>query len=111
MSIATDSKELEDPKDPDTCNIFALYKLLASEEQIAQMRTNYLAGGYGYGHAKQALYELLLERFSGARAKYNHLMAHPEEIEAALKIGQERAQQIAKNVLNRVRAKVGYGIK
>lgn len=111
MSIETDSRELEDVKDPETCNIFALYKLLATDEQISQMRANYLAGGYGYGHAKQALFELILDKFSTPRAKYNHLMEHPEEIEAALSIGKERAQKIAKEVLNRVRPKVGYGLK
>lgn len=108
MSIQTDSKELEEPKDPDTCNVFALYRLLASEDQITEMRKNYLAGGYGYGHAKQALYELIAETFIVQRERYNHLLEHPEEVEAALQIGADKARSYAKEVLTRVRSKVGY---
>ncbi len=108
MSIQTDSKGLEEPKNPDTCNVFAIYKLLANEAAVEEMRNNYISGGYGYGHAKQALYELILERFGEQRAKYEHLMAHPEEVEAALKIGQEKARKIAMVTLSRVRSKVGY---
>ncbi len=108
MGIKTDSKELEDPKDPDTCNVFALYKLMASEAQIQEMRQNYIAGGYGYGHAKQALYELITDRFADERARYNYLMEHPEEIEKALQEGAKKARLIARNVLDRVRHKVGY---
>lgn len=108
MGIQTDSKELEDPKDPDTCNVFALYKLLATQEQISEMRANYEAGGYGYGHAKQALYELITETFKSQRERYNHLMENPEEVEQALKIGAEKARANAKEVLTRVRSKVGY---
>lgn len=108
MGIQTDSKELEDPKDPDTCNVFALYKLLATQEQISEMRANYEAGGYGYGHAKQALYELIAETFKSQRERYNHLMENPEEVEQALKIGAEKARANAKEVLTRVRSKVGY---
>lgn len=108
MAIQTDSKGLEEPKDPDTCNVFALYRLLGSAEQIQQMREKYLAGGYGYGHAKQELYELILDKFATQRARYNHLMTHPEEIIAALEIGEAKARTTAQNVLKRVREKVGY---
>lgn len=108
MSIQTDSKELNDPKDPDTCNIFALYKLMASEDAVAEMRWNYLAGGYGYGHAKQALYDLICDKFANERTRYTHLMAHPEEIESALRLGAEKAKAVANNVLARTRNKVGY---
>ena len=108
MMIETDSKELEDPKDPDTCNIFALYKLLAKNEQIETMRSNYQNGGYGYGHAKQALFELILDKYSNEREHYNYLMNNPSEIESALKIGEEKARVVAKDVLKRVREKVGY---
>ncbi len=108
MTIVTDSKALEDVKDPDTCNVFALYKLVAKPEQIAEMRANYEAGGYGYGHAKQALFEALIDRFSEERARYMHLTEHPEEIEAALQVGAKKAREIAKDVLARVREKVGY---
>lgn len=108
MSIETDSKGLEEVKDPDTCNCFALYALLGNEAQIEEMRQNYLGGNYGYGHAKQALYELICERFKEERARYNHLMEHPEEVEAALKIGADRAQNVASNVIKRTRERVGY---
>ena len=108
MAIETDSIPLEEPKNPDTCNAFALYKLLASEDQIAEMRENYLRGGYGYGHAKQALYELVVDKFKAERERYNYLMEHPEEIEKALQIGAEKARESAASVLSRVRAKVGY---
>lgn len=108
MSIETDSKGLEEPKDPDTCNAFALYKLLANQEQIAKMRANYEGGNYGYGHAKQELFELICEKFKAEREKYAHLMANPDEIEAALKIGADRAKKVAFEVLGRVRTKVGY---
>lgn len=108
MSIETDSKDLEEPKDPDSCNAFALYKLLASEDQIEEMRKKYLAGGYGYGHAKQEIFEVICERFKTERETYNHLMENPNEVEEALKIGAERARLVASDVLKRVRAKIGY---
>ncbi|MCH2225061.1 MAG: tryptophan--tRNA ligase [Crocinitomicaceae bacterium] len=108
MSIETDSKELEDPKDPDTCNVFALYELLGNKQQIEELRVKYLAGGFGYGHAKQALFELITDKFKAERERYNYLIEHPSEIESALKIGQERAKIVAQDVLQRVRSKVGY---
>ncbi|NVK66747.1 MAG: tryptophan--tRNA ligase [Flavobacteriales bacterium] len=108
MRIETDSKGLEDVKDPDTCNIFALYRILATSEQQEEMRKNYLSGGYGYGHAKQALFELIIDKFAQERERYNYLMDHPEEIEAALKIGEDKARKVASKVLARAREKVGY---
>lgn len=108
MAIETDSKGLEEPKDPDSCNAFALYRLIAPEEKVAAMREKYLAGNYGYGHAKQELFEELCTRFKSARERYNYLMANPQEIEDALKIGAERAQKVASTVLERTRSKIGY---
>lgn len=108
MGIETDSTPLEEPKDPDTCNVFALYKLLASPAETEEMRTNYLKGNYGYGHAKQALYELLLRKFEKERELYHYYMDHPKEIEAALQKGAEKAADIANKVLGRVRTKLGY---
>ena len=108
MGIQTDSLGLEDPKNPDTDNVFALYKLLASDTQITEMRANYEGGNYGYGHAKQALYELILDKFTDVRAKYNHYMENRHEIDEALAIGAEKARIVAKDVLKRVRTKVGY---
>lgn len=108
MKIATDSIPLEDPKDPDTCNLFALYKLIANEEQISTMRTNYENGGYGYGHAKQAFFELLIEKYAKERALYNRYMDNLTEIDDALAIGAAKASKVADQVLKRVREKIGY---
>ena len=108
MSIKTDSTPLEEPKNPDTDNVFALYKLLASDEQIVEMRANYEGGNYGYGHAKQALYELITDTFSEVRAKYHHYMENKHEIDEALEVGAEKASKVANDVLQRVRQKIGY---
>lgn len=108
MAIVTDSKGLEDVKNPDECKIFAIYKLLADEASVQTMRINYTSGGYGYGHAKLALFDLILSKFEHERSRYNHLMNNFDEIDAALKIGAEKARLVAKDVLKRVREKVGY---
>lgn len=108
MGIVTDSTPMEDPKDPDSDNVFALYKILASEAQISEMRSNYVNGNYGYGHAKQALFELLLEKFGNARERFDYYINHPEEVDEALSIGAEKAGKVADAVLDRVRNKLGY---
>lgn len=108
MAIDTDSTPLEEPKNPDTCNVFALYKLVASVGQTAALREKYEAGGFGYGHAKQALYELLLERFEEPRKKYEYYINNPQEIDKALEVGAEKARSVANAVLERVRKKIGY---
>ena len=108
MSIETDSTALEDPKNPDSCNVFGIYKLLASKEQLSAMRKNYEAGNYGYGHAKQALYELITEKFSKERERYNYYMKNLPEVEAALAEGAAKAGKVADGVLERVREKLGY---
>lgn len=108
MSIETDSTPLEDPKDWSVCNCFAIYSLLASDTQIAMMKTNYESGNYGYGHAKQALFELILEKFATPRERYRYFMEHLEEVDNTLAIGATKAAAIANEVLARVRNKVGY---
>tara|TARA_R110001632_G_scaffold176500_2_gene296240 strand:- start:2254 stop:3225 length:972 start_codon:yes stop_codon:yes gene_type:complete len=108
MGIQTDSTPMEEPKDPDSCNVFALYKLLASPEQIAVMRANYEGGNYGYGHAKQAVYEVVIEKYAHQRERYNHYMANLNEIDAALTIGATKAKAVANDVLKRVRKQIGY---
>ena len=108
MSIKTDSTPLEEPKDWASCNCFAIYNLLASNAQIAEMKTNYDRGNYGYGHAKQALYELILERFAEPRKRYDYFMNNLEEIDAALAKGAAKAKVVADGVLTRVRKKLGY---
>ncbi|MDX2286330.1 MAG: tryptophan--tRNA ligase [Bacteroidia bacterium] len=108
MSIVTDSTPLEAPKNPDTCNVFKLYALTAPADAVAEMRSRYLAGGYGYGHAKTALYEALMERFRDARGRYEYFAAHPEEVESQLLAGAAKARAIASPVLSRVRSRLGY---
>ena len=110
MSIVTDATPLEAPKNPDTCNVFALYKLIASESQIKEMRENYSKGGYGYGHAKTAFLELLLERFKRERETYNHFMNNRNELDAKLQIGADKARVIAKATLKRVRERLGFKV-
>ena len=110
MSIETDSTPLEDPKNPDTCNAFAIYSLLANEEQLATMRANYLGGNYGYGHAKQALFELIVETFKTEREKYSYYMKNLSEVDALLEKGANKASAVAAGVLKRVRAKLGFGV-
>ena len=108
MKIKTDSTPLEDPKDPDRCNLFALYKLVATKEQTEEMRKRYLEGNYGYGHAKQAFFELLIEKFAEERERYNYYMDNLEEIDKALAIGAGKAKKVADEVLHRVRTRLGY---
>ena len=108
MAIQTDSTPLEDPKDPETDNVFALYKLLATPEQIEAMRANYLGGNYGYGHAKQALFELITETFKTEREKYRFYMDNLHIVESSLRLGAAKAGKVADKVLSRVRYKMGY---
>ncbi len=108
MSIKTDSTPLEDPKDWKTCNLFALYKLVANEAQVEEMKANYENGGYGYGHAKQAFFELLIDNYKTERDRYNYYMNNLSEIDKALAKGAKKAKEVADDVLNRVRKKAGY---
>jgi tryptophanyl-tRNA synthetase len=110
MSIESDSTPLEEPKNPDTCNIFAIYKLLASESQLLKMRENYANANadYGYGHAKQELFELIVDKFKTEREKYNYYMNNLQEIDQELFRGAEKAASIANGVLKRVRQKLGF---
>lgn len=105
--IVTDSTPLEEPKNPDTCNVFKIYALVASKEEVAAMRKKYLAGGYGFGHAKQELFECLVKKFALERERYNYFINNVEELEAKLKIGAERAKAIAIPKLQEVRKKIG----
>jgi len=110
MSIESDSTPLEDPKNTDTCNIFAIYKLVATDSQIQKMRENYANANadYGYGHAKQQLFELILDKFKTEREKYNYYMNNLSEIDQELFRGAEKAAAIANGVLKRVRQKLGF---
>ncbi|WP_045687336.1 tryptophan--tRNA ligase [Hymenobacter sp. AT01-02] len=107
-SIVSDSTPLEAPKNPDTDTTFKLFSLLATPEETADMRARYLAGGYGYGHAKQALYELVLRRFATEREQFNFYINNLPEVDRKLAEGARKAQAYGSEVLNKVREKVGY---
>jgi tryptophanyl-tRNA synthetase len=108
MGIQTDSTPLEEPKDWKTCNLFAIYKLVANNDQIEAMKDNYEKGGYGYGHAKQALFDLIIDKYASERERYNYFMENLTEIDKALTVGAKKAKIVADNVLSRVRKKAGY---
>ena len=108
MGIQTDSISLDDPKDPEQCNVFTLYSLLAPVRSINELRNKYINGGMGYGYAKQLLFELILDKFSEERQKFDYYHQHPEEVHIELSKGAEKARMVAKEVLLRVRNKIGY---
>ena len=107
MKILTDSKELEDVKDPDTCNVFALYKLFADEAAQAELAERYRAGGMGYGHAKTELYETMERYFEPMRERRMSLEKDPDFVEDVLRMGAKRASEVAQDVLGRAREAVG----
>ena len=107
MSVKTDSKTIEETKDPESCNVFKIFSLIADPGPIEDLKKQYLAGGMGYGHAKQALFRLMVERFKTEREKFNYYQDHPEEVEVALAKGAVKASKIADEVLLRVRRKLG----
>lgn len=106
--LVTDATPLEDPKDPDSAVVYKLYKLVASESDAQEMAAALRAGGYGWGHAKKALVEALVDGFASERTRYNELISNREEIDVALAQGAERARAVASEVLSRVRGKIGY---
>jgi tryptophanyl-tRNA synthetase len=108
MSIVTDSKGLEEPKDPETDNVFKLYKLLGNEKQTEELRQNYIKGGFGYGHAKTALLELILDTFKEQRITYDKLMADTSVLEKELAIGEAKASKMANEKLKQVRDVIGF---
>ena len=107
MSIQTDSTPMEDPKDPDTCNVFNLYNLFASPEQTADLAARYRAGGLGYGHAKQELFEVMESQLAGPRARYDELKAHPEQVFETVSSGAQRARAVARTTMDLVRDRIG----
>ncbi len=107
--ILSDSTPLEEPKNPDTDITFQLYSLIATPEQSEAMRQKYLAGGYGYGHAKKELYELIITRFATERERFNYYFSeNPDALEHELRIGEEKARAIAAKTIDRVRTILGY---
>ena len=107
-TIVTDSTPLEEPKDPDTCNVYKLYSLIASETQTQEMRAKYQGGNYGYGHAKKEFFELILAKYAEERKAFDFFMSNPKEIEEKLAAGEEKARQVGEKLLNQVREKLGF---
>jgi len=108
MGIKTDSKSLNEPKNPDNCNVFKLFTLIGNKDQISSLREKYINGGTGYGEAKQSLYELILQKYGVERERFNYFMANPKKVEEALLIGESKARRIADNMLKTIREKLGY---
>ena len=106
--IKTDSTPLEEPKNPATDNIFQIYKVVADPEQTEALRKKYIAGNYGYGHAKAELLDLLITKFAPQREAFNYYMNNHDELEKKLKVGEEKARVIARKMLDDVRRKTGY---
>ena len=108
MSIQTDSTPLEEPKEFQNCNVFKIFKLIADENQINEMKNKYQSGGYGYGHAKTDLLNLILEKYKDNRSKFDYLMSNKKEIDFILSEGSKKAEITAKQVLKRVKTKLGF---
>ncbi|QJW90578.1 tryptophan--tRNA ligase [Spirosoma taeanense] len=106
--IKSDSTPLDEPKNPDTDITFQIYSLLASDEQTGEMRRLYEGGNYGYGTAKKALYELIIEQYAPVRERFDYYMANNDALETELRTGEEKASAIARRTLARVREKLGY---
>ena len=107
MSIITDSKGLEDTKNPESCSIFQIYKLIANNIEINNMTKKYKQGGFGYGHAKNELFQLILEKYKKPRLKFNELMANPKQIEKELEKGAQKARKVASKVMEKVKNNLG----
>jgi tryptophanyl-tRNA synthetase len=108
MTIVTDSTPIEAPKNPDTDNVFAIYKLISTPEQTEALREKYLAGNFGYGHAKQELYELIIQKYAREREAFNHYMNNLGDLEKQLEHSEGKARIIARNLIKQVRKKLGY---
>lgn len=108
MSIVTDSKGLEEPKDADDCIVYRIYKLLASPADAEEMHRKLSAGGYGYGHAKTALFECIMDEFATARSTYHTLLENQDHLDEILKAGAEKARNVLTNVIDRVRKPLGF---
>jgi tryptophanyl-tRNA synthetase len=108
MGIKTDSTPMEEKKNAKDCNVFQLYRLLATEKQSENLKAKYAAGNFGYGYAKQELFDLICDKYTVEREKFNYLMENKDIIEKELQKGAEKAKVIAREVLQRVRINIGY---
>ncbi len=107
-TIVTDSTPLEEPKNPVTCNVFKLFELVATPTQTAELRQKYMAGNFGYGHAKQALFEVIITKYAEARKSFVAYMENTDLLETKLKAGEEKARKIARAKIALVREKLGF---
>ena len=107
-SIITDDVPLELPKDPDNSTVYKLYKLIASTDQSKQMANKLRAGGYGWGHAKKELSDLIIEKYKSPRDKFNYFMSNLNELDEILKEGSIKAKEVAQKTLKRIKEKIGY---
>ena len=108
MKIETQSLAVEDPKNPEDCNVFKLYDVVAPENDVQLLKSEYLKGGVGYGEAKELLFNKILQRFSENREKYFELLENKDQVEALLLTGAQKARKQAQKVLKRVRSRVGF---
>lgn len=108
MSIQTDSTPIEEPKEFQNCNVFKIFKLIADESQTNEMKNKYQSGGYGYGHAKMDLFNLIIEKYKDNRSKFDYLMSNKKEIDLILSEGAKKAEITAKQVIKRVKTKLGF---
>ena len=106
--ILSDSTALEEPKNPDTDITYQLYSLVASDEETAGMRDSYLRGGFGYGHAKKALHEVILDKYREPREIFDYYMHNSEALERKLVEGEEKARQVARKTISRMREALGF---
>ena len=108
MAIKTDSIPIESPKNPDGCNVFKIYKLLANKEQSEKLKAKYIAGNFGYGEAKKELFNFICKKYKNEREKYSYFMQNKEILDVELSKGAKKARKIAIKVLSRVRSNIGY---
>jgi tryptophanyl-tRNA synthetase len=108
MKIETKSLAVEDPKNPENCNVFKLFEVVAPEDDVQSLKSEYLKGGVGYGEAKELLFNKILQRFSENREKYFELLDNKDQVETLLLAGAQKARKQAQKVLKRVRSRVGF---
>ena len=108
MKIVTDDKSLEEPKDPDNSIIVELFALIGSKERTESLKQKFRQGDYGYGHAKQELFEMIMDAFAKQRSEFDRYMAEKGLMDEVLHKGAEKAAVVANETLKRVRDKLGY---
>jgi tryptophanyl-tRNA synthetase len=108
MQIQTDSTPMEEAKDPDSCNVFSMYKSVASPDEVQALATRYRAPGMGYGHAKEELFRVLDRELAGPREIYQDWRSRPDDLQDLLHMGASRARKVAQATMERVKSKIGF---